>query len=249
MKKLFYFAFFSFFAFFGTVNCETETLNWIVDGQTYTTTTCESGGDVILPNAPIKHGYTFVGWAPQYSMIEYLESTGTQYINTGISPSTNPDLLITIDFSLYSGNLIACSFGSSQNQIMFFYNGSFACNVGANMNSNKKITTADTNKHHLVLDTRAGILSFDELPNISVAKSSISTPLFLFAKDENGEASNFAKAKIYNVSFQQMDGTYIRDFIPVLDSDGVACMYDRVSGEFFYNEGTGNFIAGPEISE
>jgi uncharacterized repeat protein (TIGR02543 family) len=38
------------------------TINWGTDNQTYTTTTCEVGGDVILPAPPTKRGYTFRGW-------------------------------------------------------------------------------------------------------------------------------------------------------------------------------------------
>ena len=49
--------------------------------------------------------------------------------------------------------------------------------------------------------------------------------------------------KLYN------DGVLIRNFIPVLDKNGTPCMYDKVTGQFFYNAGTGNFIAGPVITE
>jgi hypothetical protein len=45
-------------------SADTETLTWYVDGTTYDTTTCQSGGDVVLPaTAPSKAGYTFVGWS------------------------------------------------------------------------------------------------------------------------------------------------------------------------------------------
>ena len=39
----------------------------------------------------------------------------------------------------------------------------------------------------------------------------------------------------------------VRDFIPVLDSNGTPCMLDKVEGKFYYNQGTGQFIAGPAI--
>ena len=40
------------------------------------------------------------------------------------------------------------------------------------------------------------------------------------------------------------NGTLIRDYLPCLDKDGVACLYDKVSETYFYNQGTGEFIAG-----
>ena len=51
------------FAIFFCANsfADTETINWYVDNQTYTTT-CEIGGDINLPETPYKKGYTFQGW-------------------------------------------------------------------------------------------------------------------------------------------------------------------------------------------
>ena len=34
------------------------------------------------------------------------------------------------------------------------------------------------------------------------------------------------------------------DLIPVIDKNNVACLYDKVSGQFFYNQGSGNFNIG-----
>ncbi len=44
--------------------------------------------------------------------------------------------------------------------------------------------------------------------------------------------------KIYDNS------TLVRDFIPVIDMNDVACVYDNVSGKLFYNQGTGEFAYG-----
>ena len=42
--------------------------------------------------------------------------------------------------------------------------------------------------------------------------------------------------------------TPIRDFIPVIEKEtGVVCLYDKITQQFYYNLGTGSFIAGPEI--
>ncbi len=44
---------------------DTITINWGVDNQIYTTTQCEIGNDVILPNVS-KRGHMFKGWQPEY---------------------------------------------------------------------------------------------------------------------------------------------------------------------------------------
>ena len=41
------------------------------------------------------------------------------------------------------------------------------------------------------------------------------------------------------------NGTLVRDFIPAKNASGVVGMYDTVSGQFFTNQGSGDFIAGP----
>jgi hypothetical protein len=43
--------------------------------------------------------------------------------------------------------------------------------------------------------------------------------------------------KIYNTSTYDL----VRDFVPCLDNNGVPCMYDKVSGQSFYNLGAGQF--------
>ena len=39
--------------------------------------------------------------------------------------------------------------------------------------------------------------------------------------------------------------TLVRDFIPVLDPQGIACLFDKVSKRFFYDQmGTSPFVYG-----
>ena len=47
---------------------DTETVKWYVDRTLYDTTTCQSGGDINLPTAPSKYGYTFTGWTGIYDL-------------------------------------------------------------------------------------------------------------------------------------------------------------------------------------
>lgn len=61
MKRLLCFLF-MIFAYVNIVHADTININWANNNQLYTTTTCEIGGDVVLPAAPTKRGYTFKGW-------------------------------------------------------------------------------------------------------------------------------------------------------------------------------------------
>ena len=42
------------------------TINWDINNQTYTTTTCEIGNDVLLPTTPTKRGHIFRGWVAEH---------------------------------------------------------------------------------------------------------------------------------------------------------------------------------------
>lgn len=50
-------------------------------------------------------------------------------------------------------------------------------------------------------------------------------------------------AKIYSCKIYD-NGVLMRDFWLCYDPDGVACLYDKVEKKYYYNAGTGEFIAG-----
>ena len=59
--------------------------------------------------------------------------------------------------------------------------------------------------------------------------------------------TSFTQAKqIYQITCYK-DDVLVRDFIPVIDNSGKACMYDKVTGQFFYNQGSGEFQTGDII--
>ena len=77
----------------------------------------------------------------------------------------------------------------------------------------------------------------------------LTQPLYLFAVNKNGTASNLIKSgfKIRGFSCTGSDGTLLKNFIPVIDGQGVACMYETVHGTYHYNLGTGTFVVGEVI--
>ena len=42
-------------------------------------------------------------------------------------------------------------------------------------------------------------------------------------------------------------GVLVQNFIPVKDENNIVCLYDKISNAFFYNQGTGGFIAGGAV--
>ena len=106
-----------FFVFFGVVLicnivfAETINVNWKVGDTTYSTSTCESGGNLIIPQTPpTKYGYTFVGW--NYGVI-----TGT-WSQSGTPTPTNP--IEPVFYQL--GDTVLRALGSGENFVADEYN-------------------------------------------------------------------------------------------------------------------------------
>lgn len=227
-----------------------HTINWYVDGSIYHTTTCESGDDVTPPTAPEKYGYTFKGWEG-YTPIEYLESTGTQWIDTGIVANEKTEA--EIQFKDYTGWFFFASANSyssknfglitstgTQGQFYFYMNCDGRVPVTTNTANIKLLLTG-----FFINDTPI------EITRGNIPSSTMFTtkyPIYLFGANFSGALNGAGKGKIYFFKLWQ-DGILIRDFIPVLDKDGVPCMYDLVEHKFYYNAGTGDFVAGPIIGE
>ena len=251
---------------FGAILCanvahaQTETITWDVDGVT-TTTTCESGGNITLPTAPTKPGYMFVGWS-DFTPIEYIESTGTQLIDTGFKPNQNTRVVMEYMVpTCNTGGGVAISgartTGSSNDAFMLIYagNGVIRFDHGVGSIECTPITSAFyNNKLNLNMVTPN---------NFTITNVATGTQLSNCTNNSNNSQSNYSLAlfginnagnitvspcpfKVY--SFQIYDNnTLVRDMIPVLDPDDVPCMYDKVSEEFYYNAGTGTFGAGNPI--
>ena len=67
--------------------------------------------------------------------------------------------------------------------------------------------------------------------------------LYLFAINFGGATYSHADntVKIYDFKIYNAEGTLIQHLRPCLDTEGVPCMYDEVSKQYFYNQGTGTF--------
>jgi hypothetical protein len=72
-------------------------------------------------------------------------------------------------------------------------------------------------------------------------------PIFIFAANSSGSASNFSKYKLKRFKIWDSE-TLVRDFVPVKrNSDDVVGLYDVVNDTFYTNAGSGTFIAGKEF--
>ena len=203
---------------------------------------------------------------PYDAEVQYLQSTGTQYILTGVRPQVGDVLSVdtTVQYSadvvpntwltgwymdLYNSSLI----GTYQNQIYFTYN------TDRNI---AKTNVGLYDKHRIRYNFPDGILIDDIVLSSSVAAntpltaiptSSTYNGLCIFNRFNSYGSPNstIIKAKVF--SFQIIiNGSVSFDGIPVRFTNeqdvSEGAMYDRVSGELFRNAGTGAFTIGPDKS-
>lgn len=182
-----------------------------------------------------------------YSILEYVEGDGSQYIDTNYF-ATSEKYRVNCKFSFDSivSNTVLFGGGSSTDIISVLVQSPLKIYVGGG--SVLSITASTGNIH--TLDCTANSNSFSAIFNGTTYTSSYSNSinkehsLAILGNNITGNVSMMTKAKIY--SFQIYDNNIlVRDFIPVLRSDNVPGLYDKVNELFFSSKNS--LIAGPEV--
>lgn len=182
-----------------------------------------------------------------YTELEYIESTGTQYIDTKYVCSN--DTKIEIDFTVVNFdtrlNALFGIIGASVGANSYFY--SWINNkklqlrfgqVGKTMPAELEIGQ----RYVLIQGKQKASVNDVELGGWSNTLTKATNSIFLMALRNNTAASYQFKGRIYSFKIYEND-ILAMDLIPVFDNKiGVACMYDKISNEFLYNKGTGKFL-------
>ena len=175
-----------------------------------------------------------------YTEVEYLESTGTQWIDTGLISSADNKIYFDIDFEVnnISGN------GADRNPIG---SQNFAFNTYFLQVFLSKIYMFQGDINTEVTDLRNKVKFYktnwyvnDELKNSSIGYPTSNCNIYLFKW-----GNNLSKNKLYKCNFFDEGENLLREFIPCYrKSDNKPGLYDLVSGVFYTNQGTGEFTYG-----
>lgn len=181
-----------------------------------------------------------------YTQVEYIQSSGTQYINTGFKPNQDTKISITVDFPL-SGTtwLYGGRTSTGSNSLGFLCEGGshYRFDYASSIN---QLTTKPTGKFTIDSDKNKCYIN-GELAFTATYTTFISpVNMYIFNNNNNGSLSSGSSAKLYNCSIYD-NGVLIRNFIPCKNASGVIGLYDNVGGQFYANAGTGTFTAGPEV--
>lgn len=217
--------------------------------------------DVVLPD--------------EYQLVEYLQSSGVEYIDTNSRIIANTRFTCTWGSVFNNGSFVASSTenkgygqgnasGSSPNiagggrlqngVVTFWFSGSnYSTSLNASLSTSiytDIIATSENTLNFSMTDIISGTV-FINNPITNFTNYPVNN-MFLF-RDSSGQHPFYSAKKIYDVKFETRassseDFVVVKHLIPCYrKSDHVCGFYDIIGNEFYTNTGTGAFVSGSEI--
>lgn len=185
-----------------------------------------------------------------YTEVEYLESSGTQYINTGVIPATNMRAEVDFQWNAIAANSWLTVFGSrtssgSQDQFNITTD---TGNSYAGFASQELTLTTPFNvvgkRYTVALDKNSvtvnGVTAGTYRSGLNVVSN---YPMYIFGRNNAGGFGNGFTGRIYSLKLY-VDGALSRHYVPCKNASGTTGMYDIVKGVFYANAGSGTFATG-----
>lgn len=173
-----------------------------------------------------------------YNVVEYIESTGTQYIDTGLIMEKSTTMRMEISAQLTSNGNWAGVNGYMQHQASLGggSKGLFVVDYNGNTHienvyfNNTLKYTQDWTSAYSGAKNKVAVIGMGNAEN---------TWWTNISSNRYAQVGKWYYIKVYR------SGTLVRDYVPcVRNSDGVAGLYDKVENKFYTNSGTGSFGSG-----
>ncbi len=185
-----------------------------------------------------------------HAFVEYIESNGNQYLVTDYYPSSRSRVVADLQFTSTGVQSRVFSALTDAYYFDFYINGSkkLAFNAGTDRGNTATSVSANTKRHLYEIDLHTAKLDGAALKTLKASTGQCSHSLVLFARRTNGGGTiayldSPTKARLYSVMAYD-SGVLALNLVPCVKADGEIGMYDRVSGVFYGNAGTGAFTYG-----
>lgn len=185
--------------------------------------------------------------------VNYLQSSGMQYIDTGVVAANGFRAKIGLtltasSFSALCGIIGSHNSSSPYGRNFFATTGSvFQIGIGDGFyNGPSPIsgTYYDFDLSNAYNDFYLSIDGNNQSLSVAATASNNYSTNTLYLLDVSGYSGfESTAAKLYYCKIY-VDGILVRDFYPCFDKNGVPCLYDKVDEKYYYNAGTGAFTAG-----
>lgn len=190
---------------------------------------------------------------PEYTDLEYIESTGTQYIDTGYKPSKLTDIEADFLFTRVFGSqalywvrwtmspyyyTFGLSDAASGNDDLYIYRGN-GYNPYQLVNSTATYLTRNT------LRLTSGLMSYATYSyqfSDSIFPTASTYSLVIFGGNTTGTFSAGSYVRLWGFKIWD-NGTLVRNYVPKLrTADSKPGLYDTVNNVFYTNDGSGEFL-------
>ena len=179
-----------------------------------------------------------------YNQVEYCQSSGEQYIDTGFVPTKNTKVVMQFQLT-EPGTSNECIFGvAGQFSFRWYGSGSRFRSNGSN-NSNFSTDISATDRH--TVEKTATVCTIDDTYSVTNTAGTVSRSFYLCAQNNTNGPSNYAKVNIYSCQIYEND-TLVRDFVPCISGNDEVGMYDILNNQFYGNAGSGAFTGGDTVS-
>lgn len=193
------------------------------------------------------------GLPSEYQQVEYIQSSGTQYIDTNKTLTTTTSLTTNIAFTSTQLSQVNGLWGGSNNnyRLQFGINNNSYFWIGIGNNQYTTTTSTNTNKHTFDIDLLNKQYGIDgNLITVStISTSDVTSNIYLFAfnRADLSIPYYYCYQKVYSCKIYD-NNILVRNFIPCYRKlDNEIGMYDTVNGVFYTNQGTGTFVKGPNV--
>lgn len=193
---------------------------------------------------------------PYDAEVKCLESSGTQYIDTDAT-WYGDGYEIQIDFAPLNYTGGQCPFGTQDNTtvLALYYSDNSNGNIfiyggsGSTDNRRKQNMWMPNVRNNITmqLDNDVATVTVNSVVTTYSAQTdcvNVIPTISLFATHHPDGYNIPASMKLYSFRLIKQ-GSLIRDMIPVRKGN-TGYLYDKVSGQLFGNQGTGQFIIGPD---
>lgn len=188
-----------------------------------------------------------------YTPVEYIESTGAQYIDTGFKMNQDTRVVMKVKATSISANAWAfegrTSSSSASKGVFFYYSSNKLWNVDYNGSSGRKSISGVAATDMLDIDYNKNVCTINGVSVTHTAATFQSSyNLTLLAANTAGTVAGYLSAMLYSCQIYD-NGTLVRDFVPAKNADGAAGLYDKANDVFYPSASSTAFVAGGGLTE
>lgn len=198
----------------------------------------------------------------EYTAVEYIQGTGTQYIKSGLTGFTHlygfeVDYIMQSSLANDTSADTGTFFGARKNDYNLYTMGTYGggslklgYSVSVSLKDTLKRLVRQQIKKHLNTVTLPDGTSKAVVPTASNMANLGDLEMFVFVQNNAGHVSSQrCKYQLFSLKFYDANDELISDLVPCYrNSDNVAGLWDRIREVFLTNAGTGTFAVGEAIT-